>query len=67
MAILTSLAVYVLSVFWTLAIGGWLSTLPLYIRAIITSTFVVFPLTYGVMAFVTKLFYKWLYPQSNPK
>ncbi len=67
MAILTSLAVYVLSLFWTYMIGGWLSPLPLFVRAIFTSTFVVFPLTYGVMAFVTKIFYKWLYPHSAQK
>ena len=65
MAILTSIAVFVVAQLLGYAIGPWLQFMPTFLRALISVTLTVFLLTYVVMPRVTRLFYGWLYPKAT--
>ena len=64
MAILTSLAVFVVAQLIGYVIGPLLQPLPALLRALISVVLTVFLLTYVVMPRLTRLFYRWLYPKA---
>ncbi|MEL6135815.1 MAG: antibiotic biosynthesis monooxygenase [Cyanobacteria bacterium J06626_23] len=66
MAILTALAVFVVSQIISRLLGP-LVPLPPLLRSLVFVTITVFALTYVVMPRVTRLFYRWLYPNRYPR
>ncbi len=62
MAILTALAVFIVSQILSRTLGLLLTDLPSLLRAFILTTLTVFSLVYVVMPRITRLFYRWLYP-----
>ena len=63
MAVLSWVAIYPLIVTLNAALGETLAPLPMPLRALATSLMLVPLMTWVVMPRVTKLFYRWLYPQ----
>jgi antibiotic biosynthesis monooxygenase (ABM) superfamily enzyme len=64
MALLTWLAVFLTLSTMRYLLGSLLAPLPSLLAQLITIGIVVWLLTYVVMPQLTRLFYKWLYPNS---
>jgi hypothetical protein len=62
MLLVTWLAIYVLINIITFVLGPVVRVLPPLISSLILSLLMVSLMTYFVMPFMTRLFYKWLYP-----
>ncbi|HYV48931.1 MAG TPA: antibiotic biosynthesis monooxygenase [Myxococcaceae bacterium] len=65
MAVLSWVAIYPLIVALNATLGPYLGPLPMPLRALVTSLMLVPLMTWVVMPRVTKLFYRWLYPQRR--
>jgi uncharacterized protein len=63
MAILTTLAVFVIAQIMGLVVAPALTSLHFLLQSFLLTVFTVFVLTYVVMPRVTRLFYGWLYPK----
>jgi len=64
MAIVTWFAITPLLIAFNLLFGSWLSELPLVLRFVCSTPFIVLIMTYLWMPFVTRLFRFWLYPHE---
>ena len=65
MAILTSIAVYLVSLIVGYFFSRFLVSLPSWLQSLVLISLSVVLLTYFVMPRLTRIFYRWLYPRSK--
>lgn len=65
MALITVIALYLLSLTYTYTLNRWLESLPDHLGIIVRVVILVLVMTFVVMPLLTRLFARWLYPLSS--